>query len=62
MNIFAVVCHGNAKGLLDVTKEFGAKCSCLYNDPVDSNTFRNAPFLVEINDGIKPWFASLADP
>lgn len=62
MNIFAVVCHGNAKGLLEVTKEFGAKCSCLYNDPVDPSTFRNAPFLVEINEGIKPWLAELTEP
>lgn len=62
MNIFAVVCHGNAKGLLDATKEFGAKCSCLYNYPVDPNIFRNAPFLVEINEGIKPWLAELKEP
>lgn len=62
MNIFAVVCHGNAKGLLDATKEYGAKCSCLYNEPIDPGVFKAAPFLVEINEAIKPWFAELTDP
>lgn len=62
MNIFAVVCHGNAKGLLDISKEYGAKCSCLYNEPIDPGVFKAAPFLVEINEAIKPWFAELTDP
>lgn len=62
MNIFAVVCHGNAKGLLGATVQYRAQCSCLYNEPVDPNTFRNAPFLVQINEKIKPWFAELTDP
>lgn len=62
MNIFAVVCHGNAKGLLDATAQYDAQCSCLYNEPVDPGVFQAAPFLVQINEEIKPWFASLTDP
>lgn len=61
MKIFTVVCHGNAKGLLDVTAETGARCSCLYNEPVDPGVYQAAPFLVEVNEEIKPWFASLTD-
>ena len=62
MNIFAVVCHANAKGLLDVVAQHKAKCSCLYHEPIDPSVFRSAPFLVEINEAIKPWFASLTEP
>ena len=62
MNIFAVVCHGNAKGLLEATAQYGAQYSCLYNEPVDPDVFQAAPFLVQINEEIKPWFAELKDP
>ena len=62
MNIYAVVCNGSATGFQEALKEYDPPASCLYNEPIDPNTFRNAPFLIEVTEAIKPWLAAQETP
>lgn len=62
MKIYAVICNGSAEGLQDALAIFDAPASCLYNEPIDPNTFRNAPFLVEVTESFKPWLAEQTTP
>lgn len=62
MKIFAVICNGSAEGLQDALATFDPPASCLYNEPIDPNTFRNAPFLVEVTESFKPWLAKQTTP
>lgn len=62
MKIFAVICNGSAEGLQDALATFDPPASCLYNEPIDPNTFRNAPFLVEVTETFKPWLAAQTTP
>ena len=62
MKIFAVICNGSAEGLQDALIMFDPPASCLYNEPIDPDTFRNAPFLVEVTDSFKSWLAEQSTP
>lgn len=62
MKIFAVVCNGSAEGLQEALAEFDPPAACLYNEPIDPNTFRNAPFLIEVTESFKPWLAAQTTP
>lgn len=62
MKIYAVICNGVAEDLQDALATFDPPASCLYNEPIDPNTFRNAPFLVEVTESFKPWLAEQTTP
>lgn len=59
MNIFAVVCAGNVLGLNEMLQEFNPPVACLYNEPIQEEILKYAPFLIEIqnHDGVKRWLS-----
>lgn len=62
MKLFAVICNKNISNLNEAIAKFNAPFSCLYNEPIQEDLLRNAPFLIEVSEEIKPWLAEQKTP